>query len=183
MHTTKFVKTEDLLVIYRLLNKQDLIRSALEDNFDTPTVISELLGLISKTHSYLHKKEENIPEELLVSIVSYVEKLLHIFGIKLNEKTNLTSIETQSTKFINILTTFRSIIKNGLLHSLKSNAPKEDLNFLMKECDNIRDQLLPELGIRVQVSLQISYLFLIFVRIIKMEQVAGILLIKKKSKN
>ncbi|CAG8592333.1 1233_t:CDS:2, partial [Scutellospora calospora] len=61
--------------------KQSAVHAALCDSFNTPTVISELLELVSKTNIYISAGRNNINMFVLENIAKYITKILKLFGV------------------------------------------------------------------------------------------------------
>jgi len=139
---------EDIDLHNVLLNSQTNIDNALKDNFDTPKVMHALINLISATNTYI--SAGSTKRYLLKKIAAYVTKILKVFGIINQDQIGFPSSDSNSSSdrkeillpFLKNLTDFRSSIRN----LAKSNAPNyEYLNL----CDDIRDNKMPELGVRI----------------------------------
>ncbi|KAK8811438.1 hypothetical protein WA158_003172 [Blastocystis sp. Blastoise] len=117
------------------------------DDFDTPSAMSDLEILIKACNKYM---EGSIVPPLLTSAAEYVTKMLKIFGV-IDNQVNISynrggdddsvgNKEEVLTPFINTLSTFREQVR-----SLR-NDPKALLNL----CDQLRDDVLPYLGVRLE---------------------------------
>ncbi len=136
----------------RFIEKTMAIKSAFQDNFDTPKVVQELLSLISAAHGYLNSVSAP-PVELLQCIASYVSKLLQLFGVA-EHQINTT---TQPVELVvNAMITFRNDVKR-IAHTMQDHDAKGKLFQL---CDSLRDSTFPELSIRVEV--RTSHLSIVF---------------------
>ncbi|KAL9655507.1 hypothetical protein ABK040_002174 [Willaertia magna] len=142
----------------QILNEKKLIiDKSLRNSFDTRTTMSELQILVKKTNSYLEKYNiENINNypnvPLLKEIAGYITKMLNIFGLVDNVDkfgfpiSTENSYEENVTPIINALTEFRSTIRN--IARDKQLEKKEQA--ILKQCDALRDDILPFLGIRLE---------------------------------
>jgi len=113
---------------------QEDVNKALLDNFNTPEAVQALCDLIRETYGYM--KEENVKQPLLSAILDYVTFVLNSFG--LNYETDASSL----TPIINALSEFRD--------DVRKSAIKKDSKSVLQICDDIRDNVLPFLGIRLE---------------------------------
>ena len=126
---------------------QDKIHNAICDNFDTPTTLLQIGELINAANVYM-KDEAALKLSLLLKIANYVQFILQTFGIIGDPQLGYTSQKESQldeeqiiTPYMNVLSKFRDDIKANALAG-----PKE----IFKVCDNLRDNVLPELGIRLE---------------------------------
>lgn len=131
--------------IKRYLKRSQTIEEALKDNFDTPTVMSELLSLASNIHSYIQKKDLYTSIELLHTTSSYIERMLNIFGVERKVEMPIESSMDPNVQLIDTLASFRSKVK-----SIAVSADPETKQKLLEECDELRDRTLPSLFIQLQ---------------------------------
>jgi len=129
--------------IYKVLNEtRTKIHSALCDSFDTPLAMRHLQDLISATNQYL-KTAPIIKKSVVDKISSYVKYILSSFGI-LDENAiysqNSTELEKSVTPYLNALCKFRD--------DIKENARTPGIIF--EKCDKLRDEVMPELGVRIE---------------------------------
>jgi cysteinyl-tRNA synthetase len=122
----------------------ETVREALQDNFNTPKVIEDLLSLISHTHTYLNSATDP-PFELLQTISSYIASALSMFGVTLDkvQKGDDSSYEA----VVNALVNFRSQVRSA---AQSMDTPSK--MSLLKLSDNLRDNILPELSIHLEVQ-------------------------------
>ena len=125
------------------------------DNFNTPEVISNILELIKKVYEYEEKckVEKNMKIHLLYSIGQYISYILKCLGLvykteflehfKLNENIVNINVEEILTPFMNALTNFRDEIKDSCII-------EKDPNKILSLCDKFRDDILPNLGIKIE---------------------------------
>eukprot|EP00158_Paraphelidium_tribonemae_P009887 Partr_v1_DN28990_c1_g1_i2_m25623 putative Cysteinyl-tRNA synthetase len=120
--------------------KQGQVHDALVDSMNTPVVISQLLNLVNKVNSYvLEKDSRNIQPNVHVldDIASYIQRMLNIFGIM---ETSNAGKSDNVMPYLQVLGDFRAKVRD----MAKS---KVDHVELLKECDVLRDKILPEVGV------------------------------------
>ena len=116
----------------------------MSDNFDTPRAINDLFLLVKKANNYLKQDAKQIKKPLILEISRYIFRMLKIFGIyKEGDYPSISSNQDQLvTELMNTLAKFRDTIKD----KAGSGDPKE----LFRVCDELRDDVLPYLGIRLE---------------------------------
>ena len=140
--------------LFNSLNEiQKNVHNSLLDNFKTYEVIQHLVDLVQECNKYL--TAESKPKNLLVQKVAiYVSKMLRIFGvvqgsdvIGFGESTaeGGGSKEEVVAPFVDAFVDFREKVRSA------AKAKSEPSAFL-KECDDVRDDTLASLGIRVEDS-------------------------------
>ena len=125
------------------------------DNFNTPVVVSNILELIKKVYEYEDKcrTEKKLKLHLIYGIGKYISDILKCLGLvyntefidyfKLNENMGNKTTEEILSPLINILTNFRDEIKNTCIL-------EKDTKKVLTLCDKLRDDVLPNLGIRIE---------------------------------
>jgi cysteinyl-tRNA synthetase len=148
---------------FKYLEKIKLdISSFLRSNIDTPNVIKKLHDLTSSLFIYVtnvEKSEMNISEEIINDTVNYVKSILTMFGLDQednenneNEKKSDSDKEQKLLKVIqNMRTELRDITKDisTKVKPLDKNLAKDLQQSIYKLTDNIRDNVLPELGYKL----------------------------------
>ncbi|XP_008556056.1 cysteine--tRNA ligase, cytoplasmic [Microplitis demolitor] len=127
---------------------KDNVHKALCDNIDTRTVLDVIRDLIG--HCNVYVKDAKNPDTLLLrDIAVYVTKMLTIFGaIKKQEgigfpiDNEALDIEQVVMPYLEILSTFREKIRDHG-KELKSS-------LILSECDKLRDEILPNVGVRLE---------------------------------
>lgn len=128
------------------MEKKSKVDPALRDNFNTPEVLKILSEIVGDVNKYLESaKEPRGP--LLLDIATYITNLLRIFGLidshgSIGFPTGSgTSFEQQVTPILNAFAKFRDDVRKCARENKK---PSE----VLKLCDDVRDEVLPELGVR-----------------------------------
>jgi len=135
-----------------LAAKQTAVREALCDNFNTPRAIQELYELVTATNAYLQQNPKDIKAPLLRMVSRFVFQIMKCFGIY--EEGDFPAIasgaagaeagasyEDVITPLMNVLCKFRDDVKKNA-----GTGGKE----LFKLSDQLRDDILPYLGIRLE---------------------------------
>lgn len=140
--------------LFNTLNaSQQKVHASLLDNFKTYEVIQHLVDLVQECNKYL--TAESKPKNLLVQKVGvYVTKILRIFGVvQGNDIIGFSEAggEGGGTKedvvapFVDAFIDFREKVRTA------AKAKSESISFL-NVCDDVRDETLANLGIRVEDS-------------------------------
>jgi len=150
----KFNHTDEILNSFFNISKNN-IHLAFCDNFNTPEVISIILELIKKVYEYEDKcrLEKNLKIFLIYSIGKFISDILKCLGLvyktefvdyfKISENNTNSNYEEVITPFINVMSDFRDKVKDICI---KENDPKKVLAI----CDKFRDEILPNLGIKIE---------------------------------
>ena len=144
-----------------LLNRANVIRAeihaALCDSIDTRTVVERLRALITLMNVYMMERQKQCRQpncSLLANTANYVIRLLSIFGVETNVKqfdfaqqqqqssNNVQDMETLVMPFLKVIVDFREEVR--VEARLQKNIK------ILKECDRLRDEVLPELGVRLE---------------------------------
>ncbi|EYC18025.1 hypothetical protein Y032_0028g1640 [Ancylostoma ceylanicum] len=129
------------------------VHEALCDSVDTRTVIEKLRELIGLGNSYIVEKEKEgaIPNcSLLRKIALYVTDLFAVFGVIPKsgeigfpmESESAIGTEAMLMPYLNALASFREKVRNV--------AKDNKIIAILEECDRLRDDVLPELGVRLE---------------------------------
>ncbi|XP_044731400.1 cysteine--tRNA ligase, cytoplasmic [Chrysoperla carnea] len=146
---TKWGKPE-LDLLGKLIEAKDNVNEALCDNIDTRTALDVIRELVTTTNIYL--RERKPPAfTLLHDVAEYITYILQIFGA-VEIKTELgfpvsknkvgENIECVILPYLTILSEFRDKIRT---HARDIKALD-----ILKECDKLRDDILPNVGVRLE---------------------------------
>ena len=131
------------------------VHSSFCDNFNTPGVVSNILELIRNTYEYQEKssKSKNLKLHLIYSVAKFVSDILKCLGLvyntdfvdyfRLSENDAGKNAEEIISPFMDIITKFRHEVKNAIV-------VEKDEKKILKLCDQLRDETLPELGVRIE---------------------------------
>ncbi|XP_072278290.1 cysteine--tRNA ligase, cytoplasmic isoform X2 [Pyxicephalus adspersus] len=154
--TGRFVRWEsqEIELNNSYFNKKESIHAALCDNIDTRTVMEEMRSLVSQCNSYIASKKaaKQIPNRMLLeSISTFLTNMLKVFGAIEGEEPigfpvggNGQNINLESTvmPYLQVLSQFRE--------GVRQIARENKVLGVLKLCDSLRDDVLPELGVRLE---------------------------------
>ena len=152
---TKFEERDLQLNGYFLTIKKQ-IHVALCDSIDTPTVMENIRQLITTTNIYMNTVNVTINRLLLRNIGAYITRLIGIFGLNSSASSTNDIGLTQSTEqqssalnkediampYVEQLALFRDAVRSQAI-AVKN---KE----ILALCDRVRNEVLPELGVRLE---------------------------------
>ncbi len=130
------------------------VHEALCDNFDTPTVMSELQALVGASNRYLEKKEVNKtkPVALVVrTAAAYITNIFKVFGLIGNGEEIGWSVgggeggaskEDLMAPILDAVLDFRSGVRDA--------ARTGDTKKILELCDRLRDVQLMDLGVQLE---------------------------------
>ncbi|XP_067118536.1 cysteine--tRNA ligase, cytoplasmic [Centruroides vittatus] len=129
------------------------VHESLCDNIDTRRALDYIRDLITASNIYIREKMLNkqaVNGLILKNIANYITEICKIFGVISEEKAiGFPQKELENTNnekllfpFLNALADFRDKVR------LSSRQHKA--NDLLKLCDELRDDILPELGVRLE---------------------------------
>uniref|UniRef100_A0A3Q3IME0 Cysteine--tRNA ligase, cytoplasmic n=1 Tax=Monopterus albus TaxID=43700 RepID=A0A3Q3IME0_MONAL len=130
------------------------VHEALCDNMDTRTAMEEMRVLVNQSNSYIagRKSAKLRPNRMLVeSIAVYLTNMLKIFGaIEGSDPVGFPvggqgqSIDLESTvvPYLTVLSDFRE--------GVRKIAREQKVMELLQLCDEVRDETLPDLGVRLE---------------------------------
>ncbi|KAL3080010.1 hypothetical protein niasHT_034568 [Heterodera trifolii] len=142
-----------------VLNKFNAIKVSVHlamcDSIDTRAVLDKIRATISLLNTYImvRKQEEAVLNcQLLTKCANFVRELLCIFGVQpdvgkyefFTQDCCATSDDREAIimPYLEILAQFREVVR--------SEARAQKNIGILKECDRLRDEILPELGVRLE---------------------------------
>jgi cysteinyl-tRNA synthetase len=130
----------------RLAEHQSAVHECLCDNFNTPGAMAALLAIVSDANSYVTKNSA-VDALLLKKGATYVTRILRIFGVATQEDFGFPvgaegagGYEEHVAPVVSAMVAFRDEVR----------AAAKGTPALMKACDELRDEKLVELGVRVE---------------------------------
>lgn len=128
------------------------VRDALLDDFDTPVAISLLMDLVRECNRYLDDSALCI--STLISTAKYISSVLRVFGLMGSENdvgfpleggaSAGASKEETLAPYLDVLTKFREVVR--------VSAIAQDSKAILEAADTLRDDWLPDLGVRMEDS-------------------------------
>jgi cysteinyl-tRNA synthetase len=135
----------------KLRAKQATVREAICDDFNTPKAINELFELVTVTNGYLSQDPKDLKIPLVRCVSKFVFHILKCFGIYEDgdypsvsgsgDNEGAQSQEELIAPLMNALSKYRDQVKNSA---------NDDPKALFKISDELRDNILPYLGIRLE---------------------------------
>ncbi|CAH2268188.1 jg8194 [Pararge aegeria aegeria] len=141
---------EEQQLLAKLSAVKEQVHAALCDNIDTRSALDALRELVGASHVYLRlTPPRNAP--LLVSSARYVTDILHVFGAVEGPRgligfpvsdANDVCLEEAVMPYLEVLSTFRGRVREA--------ARAVSATDVLSLCDALRDDVLPELGVRLE---------------------------------
>uniref|UniRef100_A0A914CL90 Cysteine--tRNA ligase, cytoplasmic n=1 Tax=Acrobeloides nanus TaxID=290746 RepID=A0A914CL90_9BILA len=147
-------EAEELQRLEKFLSIKQEIHAALCDSVDTRTVIEKLREMVKMGNEYIRDKEKQnvIPNcNFLRNLAEYVTSILKVFGtipessqigFPTETSESIDNKEELVMPYFNALAEFREAIRNLAIEAKNNN--------ILAECDRLRDEILPELGVRLE---------------------------------
>ncbi|XP_038162800.1 cysteine--tRNA ligase, cytoplasmic isoform X1 [Cyprinodon tularosa] len=152
--TSRFEKWEaaEIELNNSFYDRKSAVHQALCDNVDTRGAMEEMRLLVSHSNSYIagRKSSKLRPNRLLLeSIASYLTNMLKIFGaiegsdfIGFPVGGQTVDLESTVMPYLAVLSDFRE--------NVRRIAREQKVTALLQLCDVVRDDTLPELGVRLE---------------------------------
>ncbi|KAH9496409.1 hypothetical protein Btru_012569 [Bulinus truncatus] len=129
------------------------VHKALCDNIDTRSALEQIRELVSAGNIYMSSARSNqrlVNRKLLMNVAVYITDLLKTFGAIPKEQTvgfpqggtQNTNVEETVMPYLSAFADFRDKVR-----SLARETKQKDI---LSACDNVRDDILPELGVRLE---------------------------------
>ncbi|CAF5035850.1 unnamed protein product, partial [Rotaria sp. Silwood1] len=157
-HSSAYTKLDenDLQLNERFSAAKKQIHIALCDSIDTPTVMENIRHLITTTNIYMNRTNAIINRLLLRNIAAYITRLIDIFGLNATgpsmddigftrsseQQTSSINVEDIAMPYVEQFAVFRDAVRTQAI-AVKN---KEILTL----CDHVRNEILPELGVRLE---------------------------------
>jgi cysteinyl-tRNA synthetase len=157
-HSDAYTKFDehDLTLNERFSKIKNEIHLALCDSIDTPTVMEQIRQLVSTTNIYMNTTNSVINRLLLRNIAAYITRLINIFGLnssaattddigftRLNEQqASAVNVEDIAMPYVQAFSDFRDGVR-AIAITIKNRE-------ILTECDCVRNEILPDLGVRLE---------------------------------
>eukprot|EP01128_Nolandella_sp_AFSM9_P004087 TRINITY_DN178_c0_g1_i9.p1 TRINITY_DN178_c0_g1~~TRINITY_DN178_c0_g1_i9.p1 ORF type:complete len:760 (+),score=251.64 TRINITY_DN178_c0_g1_i9:145-2424(+) len=149
----------DIALNQSFLKAKEDVHAALCNNFDTVTAIYGLSDLVHKCNVYMSGND--VRKALLLSkIAEYVLKILNVFGLPYtlggggggSGAVSADDREAVARPFVTAITDFRSAVRSAAKEKAAPGA-------YMDLCDALRDEILPQHGVKVVDDNEFKYFF------------------------
>jgi cysteinyl-tRNA synthetase len=146
------VGDKERTILLALEDCKEKVHEALLDDFDTPTAAAALLELVRHANRYI--EESNVSSSVLTSVGRYVTNMLRVFGLipegteigfPLESSSNGAGVENKEdilAPYLDAVTNFRQKVRLA--------AMGKDVSTVLQAADELRDTILPELGVRLE---------------------------------
>jgi cysteinyl-tRNA synthetase len=157
-HSDAYTKFDDhdLALNERMSKIKNEIHLALCDSIDTPSVMEQIRQLVSATNIYMNTSNAVVNRLLLRNIAAYITRLINIFGLNSSASTtddigftrssdqqaSAVNVEDVAMPYVQAFSDFRDTVRTIAI-TVKN---KE----ILTECDCVRNQILPDLGVRLE---------------------------------
>uniref|UniRef100_A0A3B0MSF7 cysteine--tRNA ligase n=1 Tax=Theileria annulata TaxID=5874 RepID=A0A3B0MSF7_THEAN len=127
------------------------VHAAFLDNFDTPKVLSNLCKFISTVNTFMFDPKNQIKYTQALLFKQYLYRILGVLklvepGCEYGVENKSESSENEKS-LLNELVDLRQKTRAFAQATLKNKVDSETTKELLKQCDRLRDQTLPNLGI------------------------------------
>ncbi|KAK7590199.1 hypothetical protein V9T40_001812 [Parthenolecanium corni] len=133
-------------------NMQKNVHIALCDNIDTRTALDAIRECISFCNVYVKDRGiDSLNLILLRDVASYIIELMQIFGVIPRTKPTGFPISSDNTaaNLEDILSPYLTVFAE-FRHAVRQEARECKAFNILKECDKVRDDTLPNLGVRLE---------------------------------
>jgi len=145
------------ILLNKFIESKQKVHAALCDNFNYPIAMEQILNLVAATNKYLIEEDKKPQDKknpqgfLLQRIAVYVDHMLDIFGVKGNNDSSFgfTAQSENQDKAV-ILKSFLDAFSDFRYKVRTAAQEKKDLSEILNFCDIVRDQTLPDLGVRLE---------------------------------
>ena len=132
---------------------KEKVHCALCDNIDTRTVLETIRELVTTSNAYIEKTRATsggVNRQLIRKVAAYITRIFNVFGLLAQTESigfptgssESGDLETLVMPYLNSLATFRDNVRRSA-RELKAVD-------ILKECDVLRDDVLPDLGVRLE---------------------------------
>ncbi|KAH8252904.1 hypothetical protein KR032_002544 [Drosophila birchii] len=140
----------------KFASSQDQVHAALCDNIDTRSALDAIRELVSASNVYIRDNKSRLNSLLLRNVATYITDLLHVFGAIAGPRGGIGfpvssgsggqaaggDLETTVLPYVQTLAEFRNLVREQA-KALKAFD-------ILKLCDDLRDNVLPNLGVRLE---------------------------------
>ena len=152
---TKF-NERDLKLNEDFSSTQKQIHFALCDSIDTPTSMEQIRQLVTMTNIYMNERNTTVNQLLLRNIAVYITRLINIFGLNSSvtaaDEIGFTRLTEQQTSSINVEDVAMPYVQafSDFRDGVRTIAISVKNKEILTLCDQVRNDVLPELGVRLE---------------------------------
>lgn len=136
----------------KFVEMKQKVREALCDNIDTKTSLDAIKNMISTCNKYLAQQKQSTNRVLMKNVAEYITRLFQIYGVIEGKQTlgfpsenagsGSSNVEEIIMPVLEALAEFREDIRKEARELRATN--------VLELCDRIRDDVLPNLGVRLE---------------------------------
>ncbi|KAI0208122.1 Cysteine--tRNA ligase, cytoplasmic [Lamellibrachia satsuma] len=145
---------DELQLNEKLLSSQSSVHEALCDSVDTRAALDAMRELVSSSNVYIdsHRKSGIATNRLLLQrIATYVTKMLRTFGaIKGDETIGFAQAVSQGGNNVEELVMPYLSAFAKFRDDVRQVARQQKVGDILKVCDEVRDDVLPNIGVRLE---------------------------------
>ncbi|CAF2042364.1 unnamed protein product [Rotaria magnacalcarata] len=157
-HSNAYTKYDeyDLQLNERFSAIKKQVHLALCDSIDTPTVMENIRQLITTTNIYMNRTNATVNRLLLRNIAAYITRLIDIFGLNSSvpstDDIGFTRSTEQQASAVNVEDIAMPYVEQFALFrdAVRTQAIEVKNKELLTLCDYVRNEVLPELGVRLE---------------------------------
>lgn len=147
------VTDNELQLLATFHEKKTAIHRALCDSINTPAAMKEITNLISTSNTYMNSfyNSPDYNHVLVKDIAGYITNLLKIFGVietdeavgfQASAQAGAVNLEETIMPYLTVLSKFRD--------DIRTEARANKASGILKICDELRDNVLPDLGVLIE---------------------------------
>lgn len=135
----------------KFVDVENRVRAALCDNIDTKTALEAVRSMISACNKYLAQFKQSANRVLIKSVAEYVTRLFCIFGV-IEGKQELGFPADSSLGSANVEEAVMPVLQAlaDFREDVRKEARQLKATRVLELCDQLRDDVLPNLGIRME---------------------------------
>nr|CAG4643063.1 EOG090X02DZ [Ilyocryptus agilis] len=146
----KWTQQEEVLNA-KFVDLKSAVRAALCDNIDTKTALESIRNMISACNKYLAEMKQSANRLLIKNVAEYVTKMFQIFGVI--EGKQLLGFPSESASGSSnaeevVLPILQAMAE--FREEVRKEARQLGNGRLLELCDQLRDDVLPNLGVRIE---------------------------------
>ncbi|XP_072527718.1 cysteine--tRNA ligase, cytoplasmic isoform X1 [Salminus brasiliensis] len=147
-------EAEEIELNKSFYEKKEAVHEALCDNIDTRSALEEIRALVGQSNAYIaaRKSAKLLPNRMLLqSIAHYLTDMFKTFGaiegtepigFPVGNNGQNADLESTVMPYLNVLSDFRE--------GVRKIAREQKVTEVLQLCDAVRDDILPELGVRLE---------------------------------
>ncbi|XP_046394235.1 cysteine--tRNA ligase, cytoplasmic [Ischnura elegans] len=144
---------QEIILNSKFHETKSSVHVALCDNVDTRTTLDAVRDLISACNIYLREKQKQSREPnllLLMDIAKYVTSLFKMYGVNPTDNSIGFPISSEKAENVEELVLPYLTILADFRQNIRQHARNVKATAILEECDKLRDETLPNFGVRLE---------------------------------